>query len=80
MVGHALACPEKAWASGARRDKLKHVLLKSAAEWLLALERYPLSEQDTVCVLVFHQTPAAHAADSQLYQQIRFPRRRQLHF
>jgi hypothetical protein len=23
LVGHALACPEKAWASGTRRDKLK---------------------------------------------------------
>jgi hypothetical protein len=37
-VGHALACPEKAWASSARRDKLKRVLLKSTAQWLPALE------------------------------------------
>jgi hypothetical protein len=26
LVGHASACPEKIWASRARRDKLKHVL------------------------------------------------------
>jgi hypothetical protein len=49
LVGHALVCPEKAWASPARRDKLKHVLPKNSA--VVSVARGDMSESSRVGVV-----------------------------